>query len=234
MKIAIMQPYFFPYIGYFQLINYVDKFVIYDTIQYTKKGWINRNRILSKKENDYINISLKKDSDYLNVSERFVSENWIKDKLKLKNKIKGTYSKAPYFKETFELVEECLNSTETNLFKLLYFILVKVCKKLNIKTEIIISSSLNLNEELKSTEKIIEICNKLQAKEYFNPIGGLGLYSKEFFLEKDIKLSFLKTKKTSYTQFESEFIPFLSIIDVLMFNTPTEVNNILNNQFELI
>ena len=83
MKLAIMQPYFFPYIGYFQLIKSVDEFVIYDNIQYTKKGWINRNRILVNGTDYLISLPLKKDSDYLNVVDRQLAESWEKDRTKL-------------------------------------------------------------------------------------------------------------------------------------------------------
>ena len=109
-KIAIMQPYFFPYIGYFQLINSVDEFIIYDNIQYTKKGWINRNRILVNGKDQLITLSLKKDSDYLDVVNRELSESWDKDKNKILNIIKFSYNKAPYFQKTFELISQCLNS----------------------------------------------------------------------------------------------------------------------------
>ena len=123
MKLAIMQPYFFPYIGYFQLINSVDKFIIYDNIQYTKKGWINRNRILVNKKDQLITLPVRKDSDYLNIVERELSESWGKDKNKMLNVIKSSYNKAPYFQETFELISKYLNDSEVNLFKFIIFIL---------------------------------------------------------------------------------------------------------------
>ena len=86
MKVAIMQPYFLPYIGYLQLLNSVDKFILYDDIEYTKKGWINRNRIV---DGEIITLPLKKDSDYLNVVERRLSDDWRKQKTKLLNKIES-------------------------------------------------------------------------------------------------------------------------------------------------
>ncbi len=84
MKLAIMQPYFFPYIGYFQLINTVDEFVVYDNIEFTKKGWINRNRILVNGKDEYITLPIKKDSDFLHVKDRFLAETWSKDSAKMK------------------------------------------------------------------------------------------------------------------------------------------------------
>ena len=115
-KIGIMQPYIYPYIGYFQLINSVDVFVIYDDIEYTKKGWINRNRLLQNGKDEYFTIPIKKDSDFLDVKHRVLSDNWSKDRDKLINKIKNSYSKAPQFKEVFPLIEDDLNSDSKNLF----------------------------------------------------------------------------------------------------------------------
>ncbi len=115
-----MQPYFFPYIGYFQLIANSDVFVIYDEIKYTKKGWINRNRFLSNGTATYFTLPLKKDSDFLFVSDRFLSLDWEKEKQKLLNKIREAYSKAPYFAETFSLFEKCLLFENTNLFAFIF------------------------------------------------------------------------------------------------------------------
>ena len=117
MKVAIMQSYIFPYIGYFQLINAVDIFVIYDNIQYTKRGWINRNRILCDGKDEYFTLTIKKDSDYLNVLARSLSPEWNKDKEKLVNKIRNSYKKASYYKETIELVENVFSYSDTNLFR---------------------------------------------------------------------------------------------------------------------
>ena len=115
-KLAIMQPYFFPYIGYFQLINSVDEFVIYDNIQYTKKGWINRNRILSEGKDKLISVSLKKDSDYLNVVGRKLSETWINDSKKILNLIFNAYHKSPFFEEVYLLIKKCILNENNNLF----------------------------------------------------------------------------------------------------------------------
>ena len=140
-KIAIMQPYIFPYIGYFQLINSVDEFIIYDNIQYTKKGWINRNRILVNEKDQLITLPLKKASDYLNVNDRELSESWENDKKKILNTIKTCYSKAPYSSESYKLIQECLDNNEINLFKFIFNSLNKINEFLDIKTKIIISSS---------------------------------------------------------------------------------------------
>lgn len=218
-----------PYIGYFQLINSVDKFIIYDNIQYTKKGWINRNRILVNGKDQLITLPIKKDSDYLNVVERELSESWEKDKNKMLNVIKSSYSKSPYFQEAFNLVSQCLNSSENNLFKFIYNSIVLINEYLDIKTHIIISSSVNADHTLKSQDKVLSLCKAQNAEVYINSIGGIELYDKEIFKQNGIELNFIKSNPIQYKQFNNGFIPWLSIIDVLMFNSKEEIKKYVNN-----
>ena len=227
-RLAIMQPYIFPYIGYFQLINSVDEFVIYDNIQFTKKGWINRNRILANGKDQLITIPLKKDSDYLDIVERELSESWEKDKNKILNVIKSSYNKAPYFQETFNIILECLNNPERNLFKFIYDSIILINEYLEIKTPIIISSSINADHALKSQDKVLSLCKAQKADVYINSIGGVKLYDKEIFKHKEIELNFIKSNPIEYKQFKNEFVPWLSIIDVLMFNSKDTIKNYLN------
>lgn len=234
MKIAIMQPYLFPYIGYFQLLHAVDEMVVYDNIQFTKKGWINRNRILVNGKDDYISFSLKKDSDYLNVNERFLSDNWSTERKKLLNKIIELYKKAPHFNEAFPVVEQIILFEESNLFQFILNSLLTLKNHLEISTTISISSNIDINHSLKSESKVIEICKARKATVYINPIGGLELYKKENFLNEGIELFFLKTGAVNYKQFNNEFIPFLSIIDVMMFNSTAQIKNHLDHSFQLI
>ena len=234
MKVAIMQPYFFPYIGYFQLINAVEKFIVYDNIQYTKKGWINRNRILVNGKDEYISVPLKKDSDYLNIGQRVLASTWSQDKRKLINKISEVYRKAPFFDESRIVFERCINFENDNLF---YFILnsIKIINEhLNIETQIIISSDLKIDHGLKAVDKVLAICETLNAKTYVNPIGGIDLYKKEVFLDRGIELNFLKANNILYKQFNSSFSPFLSIIDVIMFNGKEKTIEFINKEFILI
>ena len=223
-----MQPYFMAYIGYFQLINAVDKFVIYDNIKYTKKGWINRNRILVKGKDQYISLPLKKDSDYLNINERVLSDAWVNEKRKLLNKLKDSYAKSPFYSSVIILLEDILNHSEKNLFNFILNSIQKVCYYLDIKTPLVKSSSLNIDNSLKGTLKVIEICNFLKSNSYLNPIGGMDLYNKDEFLKSHIDLSFLKSDKIIYNQFEYNFLPFLSIIDILMFNNKPDIREFLN------
>jgi hypothetical protein len=219
MKLAIMQPYFFPYIGYFQLINAVDKFVVYDNIQFTKKGWINRNRILIGGKDEYITLPLKKDSDFLDIRDRILSATFDQERVKMLRKIKEAYRKAPFFDETYPMVEEALNYTDTNLFNFIFHSIQCVCRFLEIKTELVVSSTLSVDHTLKSEERVLAICESLGGDTYINPIGGTALYDKATFQERNIELRFLEAKPILYPQLQHSFVPFLSIIDVMMFNS---------------
>lgn len=231
--IAIMQPYFFPYIGYFQLISAVDEFVIYDDIKFTKKGWINRNRILVNGKNEYITLTLKKDSDFLKVDERFLSETWANDKKKMINKIYECYRKAPYFKDCIQMIENCILFEDGNLFSFIYNSVQQIVGYLDIKTKIVVSSTLNIDSQYKNADMVLEICKKMGATNYLNPIGGIELYSKEFFYENGININFQKSNPIEYNQFNNAFVPWLSIMDVLMFNSK-ETTKLYLNEFVLL
>jgi hypothetical protein len=228
-KIAIMQPYFFPYIGYFQLINSVDEFIIYDNIQYTKKGWINRNRILCNGSDKLITLPLKKDSDFKDVFERKLSDTWIDDRNKILNLIKTSYRKAPFFNDVFEIVQKCLLYDNQNLFNFIFNSIKIINEYLEIKTKMILSSSVNIDHSLKSKHKVIAICKEMNATTYINAIGGVDLYDKDEFLENKIFLNFIKSNSLNYKQFDNEFIPWLSIIDVMMFNSKNRVIELVNS-----
>jgi hypothetical protein len=231
MKVAIMQPYFMPYIGYFQLIQTVDKYVVYDNIQYTKKGWINRNRILKNGTDTYVTIPLEKNSDYLNICERSVSANF--NRKKFLDQITEAYRNAPYFTNTSELIKQAVNNNQNNLFDLIYNSINIICSYLEIKTEMIPSSQIEIDHSLKGKDKVIQICKTLGADIYINAIGGVNLYDKNEFAEHGIDLQFLQTKSAEYEQFHNHFIPNLSIIDVMMFNSKDKIKEMLNG-YELI
>lgn len=231
IKIAIMQPYFFPYIGYWQLINAVDIFVLYDDVNYIKKGWINRNNILLNKSKHLITIPL------LNVSQnKHINECIISDDDKIINNIIKTinlaYRKAPYYNLVFPTLEKIIK-TKGSISDLVLKSVLWIKEYLNIDTEIILSSSIGKNNELKGQDKIIEIVKKLNGNHYINAIGGQELYDKEIFNNNEIKLNFIKMKEIKYKQFNNEFIPNLSFIDVLMFNSPEEIKKLLS-MYELV
>jgi hypothetical protein len=232
MKLAIMQPYFLPYIGYFQLIASVDQFIVYDNIKYTKKGWINRNRMLRNGKDVIFSLPLKSDSDYLDICQRELSSEFSRDKLL--NQFRGAYRRAPYFDQTIPLIEEIVRFNDANLFKFLHHSIVKTCEHLGIATEIRISSGIAIDHNLKNQDKVIALCEAVGASTYVNAIGGMELYSKETFREKGIELKFIKSKPFEYAQFSDAFVPWLSIIDVMMFNPLDTIWTCITTNYELI
>lgn len=229
-----MQPYFFPYIGYFQLINSVDEFVVYDNIQYTKRSWINRNRILVNGKDTYITLPLRRDSDFLDIGQRYLSDSWEHDRKKLLSKISTSYRKAPYYSALFPLIEECLFFEERNLFLFILNSIKLIDRFLSIKTPIVISSAIQVDHALKAEKKVLAICKARNANLYINPIGGTNLYKQDEFLYEGVELNFLQALNFSYKQFDNEFIPWLSIIDVLMFNSLEKVRQDFLSSFELV
>ncbi len=227
-----MQPYLFPYIGYFQLMNAVDEFVVYDNIEFSKKGWVNRNRILVNGKDAYITLPLKNDSDYLDIKDRYLADNWPIEAKKMLNRIKESYRKSPNFEEVYCVIEKCLLFEENNLFNFILNSLQAVKTYLSISTPLIISSGIAIDHTLKAQEKVIDICKARKASVYINPIGGVELYSKDKFREENIELSFLKAGNITYTQSGNPFIPALSVIDVMMFNKKEEVK-VLLTEYEL-
>lgn len=231
MKVGIMQPYFFPYIGYWQLINAVDKYVIYDDVNFIKGGWINRNRILMDGEAKMINLQMRGASPNKLINAVEVSGDIIYNKKLLKT-IENCYKKAPYFLNAFPIIENIITQDNKNLAKYLEYSIRQICEYLSISTELMISSTINKNNNLKAQDKVIEICKIIGAEEYYNAIGGQELYSYEDFAYQNIKLRFLKTEEIKYNQFNNEYAPNLSIIDVMMFNSKEQIKKMLN-RYEL-
>ena len=227
-----MQPYFLPYIGYFQLIAAVDKFIIYDNIKYTKKGWINRNRMLMNGSGAIFTLPLKKDSDFLDVVNRELAADF--ERSKLLNQFRGAYHRAPQFDVTYPVLEQIVSHEDGNLFRYIHHSIVRLCDHLGIKTEIRISSEIDIDHNLKSQEKVLDLCKAVGADTYINSIGGLELYSKDDFNCQGIDLQFIKPLAFEYGQFGVSFVPWLSIIDVLMFNPLDVVRGCVNENVELV
>jgi len=232
MKVAIMQPYILPYIGYFQLIASVDKFVIYDNIKYTKKGWINRNRMLQNGTDKVFSIPLANGSDSLDIVNRQLSSVFSRDKLL--NQFRGNYAKAPYFKEVWPTIESIISFQDDNLFLYIKNSITAVCDYLDINSEILVSSSIDADHELDGEDRVVSICHKMEAATYINPIGGVELYSKEYFSKAGLELQFLKTGEIVYDQGCIPMVQYLSILDVLMFNPLDRVKSLLSSNYELI
>jgi len=229
MNLAVMQPYLFPYIGYWQLIDAVDIFVIYDDVNFIKQGYINRNNILQKQKSHLFTLELIGASPNKKINDIKIGGN----SNKLLRTIKQNYSKAPFYKDVSPVLEDILNNEEKKLSKFLGFSLVKIAKYLNIDTKFLYSSDIKNDKTFKAQDRLIEMSKILNATGYINSIGGIELYDKEVFSQNDINLSFLKTHEISYKQFNNEFIPNLSVVDILMFNSKDNIKNMLT-QFELI
>jgi hypothetical protein len=232
IKVGIMQPYFLPYLGYFQLIAAVDTFILYDSIKYTKKGWINRNRMLMNGTDAMFSLPLKKGSDSLNVVERELATDF--DPTKLLNQFKGAYGRAPHFELTYPVLEQIVRHEDANLFRYIHNSIVRLSEYLGIKTEIRISSEITIDHELKSQDKVLALCKAVGADTYINTIGGVELYAKDDFRIQGIDLQFIKARPFEYEQFGAPFVPWLSIVDVLMFNPLDVVRERIENNYQLI
>ena len=224
MKLAVMQPYFFPYIGYFQLINVVDKLIFYDDVNFIKNGWINRNRILINGTAHYITVQLKNASSFKLIAETEFTNN-IGAILK---SININYKKAPYFNEVWPIIEDILKLETNRISELAINTIKSVCNYLRIEKDLELSSiHYPGTKGLLREKRIIKICELNNADIYINPIGGLELYDKQDFEKVGIGLKYLKTKKIIYHQFDNEFLPNLSIIDIMMFNSIEEIKKML-------
>lgn len=232
MKLGLMQPYFFPYIGYWQLLNVVDTYVIADDYKFSKHVWIKRNDILSSGERKSIYVQMHKASSNSRICDMELIGNGLHAK-KVIRTISYNYSKAPFYGVVFPIIEEIIMSQECNLAKYLEHAIRSISKYLLINTNIVKSTSLPKKHGLDMQGKIIDVCRCLDADEYINAIGGRKLYSREEFLKHGINLGFLKTKQIEYEQFDNEFVPNLSIIDVMMFNSPQEISEMLG-EYEIV
>jgi hypothetical protein len=229
MKLGIVQPYFVPYIGYWQLINAVDKYVIYDDVNYIKSGWINRNRILLNKQQFLFTLVLSGASQNKLINEITICKN----QMKLIKTFETAYKKAYFFDEVFPVIKHIFEYGDQNLAKFVGDSIMRIANYLGLKTEFIYSSEIKKDCSLKGQEKILNICHILKATEYFNSIGGMELYNQADFEANNIKLRFLKTRPIEYKQFNNQFVSNLSILDVMMFNSVEKINKMLV-EYELI
>ena len=232
MKVAIMQPYFFPYIGYFQLINSVDVFVFYDDVNFIKKCWINRNYILFNENKHLFTIPGKSISQNKLINAIKIDKENKAFRIFLKTLQTAYSKKAPYYDTVFPIIKNVMSSNSEIISELAIESIVSACTFLGIKTKILVSSE-NFSEtmDLGRSERLISICKTLGANELINSIGGMEIYDKKDFLDYGIRLSFIRmSENLSYSQGENQsFIPNLSIIDVLMFNSTEEISQMLES-----
>ncbi|MGM9516471.1 WbqC family protein [Roseateles sp. DB2] len=230
--LAIMQPYFLPYIGYWQLIAAVDTFIIYDNIKYTKKGWINRNRMLRNGEAVTFSLPVAAGSDSLDVVQRELAPGH--DRRKLLAQFDGAYAKAPHYEALRPLLASVINCPEQNLYRHVRHSVDAVCQHLGLTTRILTSSEVAIHHELRAQDKVLALCQAVQAHTYINPIGGTELYDAETFARHGIALKFLKARPIEYPQWGAPFVPWLSIVDLLAFNPLEIVQDWVRTQFDYV
>ena len=235
MKLGIMQPYLFPYIGYYQLINAVDVFVNYDDVAFIQQGWINRNRIKINGSAHYFTVPLADASSFRTIRETMVAAAPYESfRRKFFTTINTVYGKAPFYRETLNLLEIIFVPQPTNIADLAWQSVSGVCAYLGLKTRLVPTSTVYGNSHLKKTDRLIDICRKENADTYINAIGGVELYSADEFAKAGLALQFLRSRAVEYPQSgRGAFVPNLSIIDVLMFNHRDQVSQMLQN-FDLV
>lgn len=227
--IAIMQPYFLPYIGYFQLMAAVDKFVVLDDVNYINRGWINRNRLLLNGVAHTFTVPLRGASQNKLICEIELDDDqgWRE---KLLRTIRQAYVRAPCYAQAYPLMENLINYPANRLDEFLLNSLREVVCYLSLEVEILSSSRIYKNAHLKGQERILDICRQEYAGIYINPIGGVDLYDRASFSKQDLSLYFLRSRPVSYSQGKGEHVPWLSILDVLMFNEPSAVRRLLTER----
>ena len=225
-KVAVMQPYFLPYIGYWQMMAAVDEFVVYDDVQFTR-GWINRNRMLWNDGVDIFTLPLRKGSSRARINERYLTDSWEDARTDLLNKFEHAYSKAPNYASVRRLLENMFKAEQTNLADFLYGSLEQVRAFLGIETVLTRSSQVPRLQDLRGADRILALAKARNATVYINAPGGRDLYDKKDFRTEGIELKFLQPDEIVYSQFGDHFEPWLSILDVMMFNDPVEIRDML-------
>lgn len=229
MKLAIMQPYIFPYLGYFQLIRAVDTFVVFDDVAYINRGWINRNYILALEARQLFTVPVSGGSQNRLINQLQVYEQPVK----LIKTVQQRYGKAPHFRGCFPLIEEILLYPEKNLAHFLDHGLRQICTYLGIHPSWYVSSALKKDNSLCGQEKVLALCQELGATQYINLPGGETFYDHTLFDAKRLQLSFIQPRLVKYRQFGESFVPNLSIIDVMMFNG-MEGTRLLLEEYDIV
>lgn len=218
-----------PYIDYWQLMAAVDKYVVYDDVNYIKGGWVSRNNILLNGEKHLFTIILKGASPNKLFKEVEIGD----DFKKFRKMLESAYKKAPYYDQVLPILEDIYTFGQRDLGHFMKHQFQCVLDYLDIHTELILSSTLKKDNLLRGKEKVKHICNLLGADTYYNAIGGQEMYDKDDFISAGIDLFFIETKPFEYKQFSNPFVPKLSMIDVLMFNHPEQVQRFLS-YYELV
>jgi hypothetical protein len=229
VTLGVMQPYLFPYIGYFQLLAAVDRFVIYDDVTFIKQGWINRNRMLINGEAAFFTVPLAHKSSAVEIRETEISDapehrRWAEKMLK---SFDNAYRRAPEFARTYPLLERVFTRTTTRISEMAVDSIHAVAEFLEIPTLMVETSSVYGNAHLHGEDRVIAICKAEGATRYINASGGRELYAHGRFAAEGIELCFITSQPIEYPQFGNTFVPWLSIVDVLMFNPVSRVRECL-------
>jgi hypothetical protein len=226
--VASMQPYFLPYLGYFQLLSHCDVFVLLDDVQYVKRRWINRNRILVDGAPHWLTLPVQEASSQLPINGRhYRLDRVIIDKML--RRIEAAYRRAPHFAAVFPPLADMLNFADTNVAAFNANLVARLAAMLGVGTPLALSSSIVEGANLAGQDRIIEICRRLDATDYLNPIGGAGLYQADRFAEAGLGLRFLRPTIEPYRQFCPATVPDLSVVDALMFNDAAELGRLLQS-----
>lgn len=224
-----MQPYFFPYLGYFQLIQAVDTFVFYDDVNFIKNGWINRNRIIVNGHPSYITVPLSKATPNKTIQDVTIKYQG-KWQSKMLRGIELAYKKAPYFKPTSQLAREVILSECSSIADLAILSVIKVANELDLSVRFKRSSTEFADtKQMGRADRLINICKENGGVTYINPSGGKNLYNKEYFKEHNLELQFIEINIPPYQQYGNKFQAGLSILDVMMFCSPMEVKDMINS-----
>jgi hypothetical protein len=234
MTVAIMQPYLFPYLGYFQLMHAVDRFVIYDDVSFIKQGWINRNRILINGCASMMTVPLRNKSSFSKIQDVEIdAANRGRWQARILRGIETAYRRAPQFAATFPLVRDVVSAPVSRIAEMARASLRAVARHLGIETSVVETSTVYDNAHLAGEERVLDICAREHATCYVNAIGGRALYSEAAFRSRGIALRFLETRRLEYVQMGHPFVSDLSMIDVLMFN-PRERASDLLAEYDLV
>lgn len=218
-----------PYIGFWQEVNAVDTYVFFDDVNFINRGWINRNNVLVNAKKHMFSIALSNASQNRLINEIDI----VDDFSKFRKTIVMSYKKAPYFEKSMLLIDNILDYPNRNLARFVGNSIEKVSEYLGIDTKFLYSSEIDKDMSLHRQNKILDICERLKATDYYDSTGAMELYDKPTFKLHGMTLSFVKSNITSYRQYNNEFVPGLSIIDVLMFNNIEKIRTMLLN-YELI
>jgi hypothetical protein len=228
-RLGIMQPYFFPYVGYFSLIQQSESFILFDTVQFIRHGWIERNRVLKPQDGwQYISVPLEKHNQQISIKDVMIREEPWRERIF--RQLEHYKKRSPYYHQTIEVLQSGLQTNSRSIVEVNQHCLKKVCEYVGIETPISIWSQqgVTIEEATEPGKWAMNICEALGYKEYINPPGGMELFDREAYAQKGIQLSFLANEMHIYSQRRENFENGLSILDLMMFNDSQAVFQMIN------